>query len=116
MFHAIHNWARIDDSGLGRPKLASGSSEKTSSMAEPMCLLSLVHEMEDTVDDDDIESLMEIRTWCVQEIFKHLQRGGTRILENVSADGHELHGGLFCPFLEHQKKFLKHRDILFASF
>ena len=90
MFSAIHKWVRFDDSDLGRPKMA-GSKEKVSTLAEPMCLLSLVHEMEDAgiVIAEDLD---EIRKWCVTEICKHEQRNASRILENVSNEGQELKG------------------------
>ena len=39
---------------------------------------------------DEILNLEEIAKWCVEDIFKHIQRNGTRILETVSIDGKEL--------------------------
>ncbi len=56
-----------------------------------MCVLSLIHELEDITDEVDME---EIRNWCVKEIFKHVQRDGTRVLENVTPDGQELPGAM----------------------
>jgi hypothetical protein len=91
MFKLVNNWARFDDSALQRPNYEGLA--KCSSMAEPMCLLSLVHEMEDIFEaDDGLLNLKEIREWCVAEIFKHVQRDGARILENVSPQGEELKG------------------------
>ena len=85
MFKKIHTWARFDESGLGKlPNLP-----KVSTLANGFCLLSLVHEMED-IGAEDILDLEEISKWCVEDIFKHVQRNGTRILETVSLDGKEL--------------------------
>ena len=60
-----------------------------------MCVLSLVHEIEDIFANDTFDpdlDIKEIRDWCVQDIFKHVQRNGTRVLENVSPSGTEIPG------------------------
>ena len=36
--------------------------------------------------------LVEIRAWAVKEIRLHVQRGGERVLENVTPEGAELPG------------------------
>ena len=85
IFQKIHQWARFDESGLGKlPNLP-----KVSTLANAFCLLSLIHEMED-IGAEDIIKIEEIANWCVDDIFKHVQRNGTRILETVSVDGKEL--------------------------
>jgi N-acylglucosamine 2-epimerase len=45
MFRKIMHWVRVDPEGLGRPRLAG--NEDIQSLAVPICVLSLIHELED---------------------------------------------------------------------
>lgn len=90
-FAKIMHWVRVDDSTLGRPKLKG--NKPVESLAVPMCVLSLVHELEEglEVTNSDLD-LTEIRAWAVDKIKLHLQRNGTRVLETVGPNGEELEG------------------------
>ncbi|TRY61491.1 hypothetical protein TCAL_06260 [Tigriopus californicus] len=90
MFKLIIHWAREDDSDLGRPKLPSTGNHQN--LAVPMCILSLVHELDDLDIQESKLDMDEIRSWAVDRIKMHVQRQGTRILENVTQDGQEIDG------------------------
>ena len=45
MFRKIMHWIRVDPDSLGRPKLSG--NEDIQSLAVPICVLSLVQELED---------------------------------------------------------------------
>lgn len=90
MFKLIIHWAREDDSDLGRPKLPGTGSHQN--LAVPMCILSLVQELDDLDIQESKLDMDEIRTWAVERIKMHIQREGTRIFENVTQDGQEIDG------------------------
>ena len=74
MFRKILYWVRVDNSSLGRPQLPGNQPMAT--LAVPMCILSLVHEMEDLKPNSlDME---EVRKWAVAKIQLHVHRNGTR--------------------------------------
>ena len=88
MFKNIVHWTRVDPAPLGRVTLEG--AEPSEPLSVPMCILSLVHELEDAgIQTPD---LAEIRTWAVSSIKLHIQRDGTRVLENVSPDGKQVQG------------------------
>ena len=88
MFKNIVHWTRVDPAPLGRVTLEG--TEPSEPLSVPMCILSLVHELEDAgIQTPD---LAEIRTWAVSSIKLHIQRDGTRVLENVSPDGKQVQG------------------------
>lgn len=53
MFKKIMHWTRVDPEALGRPKLPG--NENIQSLAVPICVLSLIHELEDSgIQSDDM--------------------------------------------------------------
>ncbi|XP_076448155.1 N-acylglucosamine 2-epimerase-like [Babylonia areolata] len=91
MLNQIVHWARQDDSALGRERLSGQTGVST--LAVPMMLLYLTQELTTTMGDPSLTAQYEdAQQWCVTEILKHVQRGGSVVLENVSADGQELPG------------------------
>ncbi|XP_054629630.1 N-acylglucosamine 2-epimerase isoform X3 [Dunckerocampus dactyliophorus] len=83
-------WVQVDPTGLGRPKLPGDIP--TNSMAVPMMLLCLVQQLTEGREQEVVLKYKKLGSWCVQQILKHIQRGGTAILENVSLEGTELPG------------------------
>ena len=90
MFSNIHRWATKDTSELGRPQL--NGNQPVNQMAIPMCVLSLVHELDDLQVESEAADLEGIRIWCVHEIKQHVQRDGKRVLETVDLEGNEIAG------------------------
>uniref|UniRef100_A0AAY4C710 N-acylglucosamine 2-epimerase n=1 Tax=Denticeps clupeoides TaxID=299321 RepID=A0AAY4C710_9TELE len=89
MMDQLVHWARVDPSGLGRP--AMPGDPPVNSMAVPMMLLCLVGQLSEG-RTSLARKYGEVAGWCVQQILQHVQRDGTAILENVSAEGKELPG------------------------
>uniref|UniRef100_A0A8C6TFV4 N-acylglucosamine 2-epimerase n=1 Tax=Neogobius melanostomus TaxID=47308 RepID=A0A8C6TFV4_9GOBI len=89
MAQLVH-WVQVDPSGLGRPPLPGDTP--TSSMAVPMMLLCLVQQLSEARGPQEALKYQSVGQWCVQQILRHVQRGGTAVLENVSAGGQELKG------------------------
>ncbi|CAL9703713.1 unnamed protein product [Knipowitschia caucasica] len=108
MMQQLLHWVLTDPSGLGRPQLPG--DRPTSSLAVPMMVLCLVHQLTETREGAEAEEgtggrgpepegepmtqgrYRTVAEWCVQQIQMHVQRGGTAVLENVSEDGEELPG------------------------
>lgn len=88
MFRKILHWIRVDDSGLGRPKLPGNKPVET--LAVPLSVLNLVHEIE-SLEPEGL-NLKEVRGWAIEKIKLHVQRNGSRILENVTPTGMEIPG------------------------
>ena len=61
-------------------------------LADPMCLLFLIHELQDIPGTLDKEESDDIRRHAVSRLLKHVQRDGSLILETVSPEGEELSG------------------------
>ncbi|PVD24610.1 hypothetical protein C0Q70_15094 [Pomacea canaliculata] len=89
MMKQILHWVLVDDSGLGRKKLAGNMPADT--LAVPMMLLCLIEQLT-TMDPDLASSYADTEQWCLSQVTKHVQRDGSVILENVSPDGKELPG------------------------
>ncbi|XP_040049367.2 N-acylglucosamine 2-epimerase [Gasterosteus aculeatus] len=92
MMEQLIHWVRVDSSGLGRPQLPGDFP--TNSMAVPMMLLCLVHQLSEGRGQEVAHKYSELTGWCVQQILQHVQRDGTAVLENVSLQGGELPGCL----------------------
>ncbi|XP_078731160.1 N-acylglucosamine 2-epimerase [Lampetra fluviatilis] len=95
MMSQIVRWVREDPSGLGRPQLSGATPD--SSLAVPMMLLCLLEQMEEASEEGEgaaggDDGNAELGRWCVDRILKHLQRGGSVVLETVTPDGEELPG------------------------
>ena len=88
MMQQIEKWCLVDDTDLGREKLPG--CEPQSSLAVPMMGLRLCHQMSKCGINWSENKNLEL--WAVKEIWKHVQRNGERILENVSPNGEELPG------------------------
>ncbi|XP_067683383.1 N-acylglucosamine 2-epimerase-like isoform X2 [Haliotis asinina] len=89
MMDKILFWVQKDDSQLGKTQLPG--NKPYCSLANPMMLLCLIEQME-TMDPTLADTYKDSATWCLKEVNKHIQRGGSIILENVSVDGEELAG------------------------
>lgn len=85
----IIHWVRVDDSELGRPKLAGNS--QVNSMAIPMMVMCLLLELT-SLDASLADGYKEPQEWAIQQLQAHVQRDGTVVLENVSLDGKESPG------------------------
>jgi hypothetical protein len=75
MFKNIVYWSRVDSTGLGRPKLEG--CEPVQTLAVPMCILGLIHELEDAGVQTD--EMSETRKWAVDAIkykFNFVKRLG----------------------------------------
>ena len=86
MMERILHWTGSGSSELGRPELSGAGN--VSSLATPMCILSLV-----TIMDSVGWSKAGLETRCIQEILSHVVRDGDMVLETVSKeDGQEVGG------------------------
>lgn len=94
MFRRILYWIREDDTALGRPRLAGNQDPTVESLAVPMSVLGLIHEL-DGLKAEDLD-FNEVRAWAVKKIRLHVQRrvgdSSSRVLENVTAGGKEIPG------------------------
>ncbi|KAK7883952.1 hypothetical protein WMY93_027075 [Mugilogobius chulae] len=90
MMEQLVHWVQKDPSGLGRPQLPGDTP--SSSMAVPMMLLCLVQQLSEGRGPQAALKYQSVGQWCVEQIVQHVQRKGTAVLENVSADGAELQG------------------------
>ena len=85
MMERILSWSGDGAGELGRPQLSG--DEGGSSLAVPMCLLSLLSMMRDLGwDKPGLEEA------SVAEILSHVVREGTTVLETVGPQGQELSG------------------------
>jgi len=82
MMEKILHWTGEGSSELGRPELSG--AEPVSSLAVPMCVLSLVTMMKDLG-----WSRPRLEQECIKEILSHAVRGGDMVLETVSKEGGE---------------------------
>ncbi|XP_055486766.1 LOW QUALITY PROTEIN: N-acylglucosamine 2-epimerase [Leucoraja erinacea] len=89
MMEQVRVWACEDPSGLGRPPMAG--DPPVSSLAVPMMLLCLVHQLEEGAPGR-ADRYRQLGDWCTNQISQHLQRDGTVVLEMVSPGGKELPG------------------------
>lgn len=89
MMEKVRVWACEDPSGLGRPPMAG--DPPVNSLAVPMMLLCLVHQLEEG-SPEMANRYRQLGDWCTNQILQHLQRDGTVVLETVSPDGKELPG------------------------
>ena len=87
MMEKILHWTGEGSSELGRPELSG--AEPVSSLAVPMCVLSLVTMMKDLG-----WSRPRLEQECIKEILSHAVRGGDMVLETVSKEGGEEVGGV----------------------
>ena len=71
MMDRVIHWVRVDPSELGRTKLTG--DEPVNSMAVPMMLLSLVHQLTEDREQDLGEKYRETGQWCVKQILQHIQ-------------------------------------------
>lgn len=91
MMDKIVYWVRKDstDIRLGLPALSGNKPVNT--LAVPMMLLCLINQME-LMDAALEEKYSDDAEWSLNQARAHIQRNGTRILENVSTNGVELPG------------------------
>ena len=85
MMERILDWTGPGASKLGRPQLAGEVGG--SSLAVPMCVLSLLTMMREVGWDRP-----GLEQDCVKEILSHVVRDGALVLENVGPHGQELAG------------------------
>lgn len=71
MMEQLIHWVRVDSSGLGRPQLPGDFP--TNSMAVPMMLLCLVHQLSEGRGQEVAHKYSELTGWCVQQILQHVQ-------------------------------------------
>ena len=86
MMEKILDWTGPGAADLGRPQLA-GECGGSSSLAVPMCLLSLLSMMKDLGWDRP-----GLEEDSVAEILSHVVRQGSMVLETVGPRGEELPG------------------------
>ncbi|XP_064605325.1 N-acylglucosamine 2-epimerase-like isoform X2 [Liolophura sinensis] len=89
MMDKILYWVRVDDTELGRPKLAG--MESVNKMAIPMVILCLIDQLV-TMEPGLLDKYRSDMKWCISQVLSHVQRDGKVVLENVSFDGKELPG------------------------
>lgn len=78
MFKKIMYWTRVDPEALGRPKLAG--TENIQSLAVPICVLSLIHEFEDSgIHSEDMSEARSVVKSLLRHLFVHF------CLSNTSA-------------------------------
>lgn len=70
MMKQILHWVLVDDSGLGRKKLAGNMPADT--LAVPMMLLCLIEQLT-TMDPDLASSYADTEQWCLSQVTKHVQ-------------------------------------------
>ena len=85
MMERILDWTGPGASKLGRPQLSG--EDGGSSLAVPMCLVSLLTMMKDLGWERP-----GLERDCVAEILSHVVRDGSIVLENVGPHGEELDG------------------------
>lgn len=89
MMDKIVHWVMEDDTEIGRQSLDGAPPH--SSLAVPMMMLCIISQIE-TMDNSLSNKYSKATDWAVAEVFKHVKRDGTAVLENVGLNGSELTG------------------------
>ncbi|VDH99173.1 N-acylglucosamine 2-epimerase [Mytilus galloprovincialis] len=89
MMDKIMHWVMEDDTEIGRQSLEGAPLH--SSLAVPMMMMGIISQIE-TMDNSLSNKYSKATDWAVAEVFKHVKRDGTAVLENVGLDGSELEG------------------------
>ncbi|CAG0921161.1 unnamed protein product [Notodromas monacha] len=87
MLDTIIHWVMEDGTGTGAVSLPG--TPKLASLAHPMILLNLTTEAEKVFGLNSYETQAK---WAINQLFKHVQRDGTCVLENITLDGKEFSG------------------------